>query len=217
MELIRKQAILKCLDTWYARHTIEKRFRHFVLKRNFHNWHTTWVTRKAGDAFWNAALHHDDKKLKRMVFFPWRDFARRQKKISRERKAARLLMKHSSAASVFRAFSIWAKMWLDWRNETSNNFKALSHYFSKLSSNTFQTWAEGVARSKKISKVLPIFAKVSSKGKFLFAWKKWKDLVLEGRRQVSLKKGADKVIANFVAKWMGKGTVKFSRLGRHLC
>jgi hypothetical protein len=208
LDLIRKQVTLKHLDTWYVKFTVERKFKRSVVRRNFHNWRTAWVTRKAGEGFWDRALKHDDGKLMKITFKPWREFAKRQKKIMRERKAARVLLKHSSAASVFRAFSIWAKMWVDWRKETANNFKALTHYISKLSSSTFQTWAEGTARSKKIAKVMPIFLNMSNRGKFLFAWKKWKDLVLEARRHVSLKRGTDKIIANFLAKWMGKGAEK---------
>jgi len=207
-DMLRKNTIIKYLDVWYAKHTVETKFRHCHLKRTFHTWQTAWTTRVAGEAFWNVALHHDDQKLMKKVFFPWRTFVKRQKKVARERMATRMLMKHSSTASVFAAFEVWAGIWRDWRKAKSNNFKALNHYFTKLSANTFKVWVDRAARSRKFNKVLPIFANMGNRGKFVFAWKKWKALVLRHRRGVSLQKGTNKIIANFLSKWMGKGVEK---------
>ncbi|GMI09769.1 hypothetical protein TrLO_g394 [Triparma laevis f. longispina] len=199
----KKKVCQTVMDRWYFKFSVASYGRRALLRRMYTHWKVTWTVRKAAVAFWNAATHHDDLKLKRKVFMPWRREARGQAKLLKERRAMRIMLKCSSTASVSNSFFVWKRIYDDFKKIKRNTKKAILHYFSKLSRVYFGLWFDFVQLAMTVSRILPLFANVSQKGKFMFAWRKWRNFTLDKKRESNVAKGVEKTAIAFLKRMLG--------------
>ena len=203
-KLMKRKTALEVFDHWYFRFSVKSMSRRCLKRRMLRTWKCAVMARMAALAFWDAATHQHDIKLKIRVFTPWCLHAKRQKKLKRERQAVSTLIRQSAAASVFLAWRTWRGIWTDWKKLKRDNVRALGHYFGRLEKSTFCEWRATVSKNKRMSWVLSMFANVSKRAAFLFGLKKWKHYVLQHRRGRCLNIGTNAIIANFVLKWLGR-------------
>ena len=199
---LRKRQLQASMDAWYLQYSVIALGQRSLLRRMFSTLKTVWTVRKAALAFWYAATQHDELKLVRRVFMGWGKYAHHQARIARERKAVRIMLKHSSSSSLFNAFSVWQAQFNVFKRNRRHNRKALAHYFSRLSQHFFAEWKDFVSRAKTMGRILPLFANISQRGKFFFAWRKWREHTVHSKRNSNLHFGVEQTAIAFMKRMM---------------